>query len=62
MAGLFGGKSQSAPPPVTESVPLMPLPDDQAVKQAKKRSRASQAARKGRASTIFTDQQDMLGG
>jgi hypothetical protein len=62
MAGLFGGKSQSAAPPVTEPVPLMPLPDDQTVKKAKRKSLASQAARRGRASTIFTNEQDMLGG
>lgn len=38
------------PPP-----PPMPTPDDEAVKLAQRRSVATQRARRGRLSTIFTD-------
>lgn len=44
---------------------VMPVPDDQAVQQAKRRSIAAQMARRGRASTILTDSQssgETLGG
>lgn len=45
-----------APPeaPKPEPVKPMPAPDDAAVKRAKRRSIATQAARGGRASTVLT--------
>lgn len=50
-----------APAPAAPEV-AMPVPDDEAVRLAKKRSIASQRARRGRASTIFTDPNNLLGG
>lgn len=40
---------------VAEPKPVMPTPDDAAVKAAKKRSIALQLRQRGRASTILTD-------
>lgn len=40
---------------------VMPLPDDEKVKLARKRSLAQQMARGGRAATILTDTSDTLG-
>lgn len=51
MGSIFGGAKSPAPPPPT---PVMPLPDDEAVKGAKKKKLADMAARQGRASTILT--------
>ncbi len=49
--------------PVIAPVPVMPVVDDAAVQMAKKRSIAAQQQRRGRASTILTDQtNDPLGG
>ena len=61
--GALGGKKSSAPPPVVEKPLVMPEPDDDAVKMARRRSLASQSARQGRASTILSDdyQSETLG-
>ena len=51
--------------PALSTPTIMPVPDDQAVQQAKRRSIAAQMARRGRASTILTDGQssgETLGG
>lgn len=54
--------------PVAEPPKLMPVPDDEAAKLAKRRSLARQRARAGRASTILTQDtsvsspSDTLGG
>ena len=47
--------------PVVEPVTPMPLPDDAARKAAKRRSIATQQARRGRASTILTTNIDDTG-
>ena len=56
--GLLGGKlfggGKSAPAP-TQTPQVMPLPDDQAILDARKRSIAAQMKRGGRTSTILTD-------
>jgi len=56
--GLLGGKlfggGKSAPAP-TQGPQVMPLPDDQAILDARKRSIAAQMKRGGRTSTILTD-------
>lgn len=62
MGKLFGGSPAPAPAPVPEPEPVMPIPDDAAVNMAKKKSLASQKARRGRVSTIFTNDGDLLGG
>lgn len=68
LGSLFGGKESAPAPlpaPVIEKPPVMPVPDDQAVKTAKKRSLVDQMQRKGRQSTILTDgtdAADVLGG
>lgn len=55
---LFGGKKKAA----KDGGPIvMPLPDDEAVKLAKRRSIAAQMGRGGRSSTILSDG-DSLGG
>lgn len=60
---IFGG-GQSAPAPVqTPIIPeptVMPQPDDEASRRAKKRSLATQRARGGRTSTILSTE-DKLG-
>lgn len=48
--------------PVVEAQVVMPLPDDDAVQKAKKRSIASQMARRGRQSTILSQNEDAVGG
>jgi hypothetical protein len=65
-AGLFS--SDDAPPPpaptvAAEPVPVMPTPDDSAVKQAQRRSKLAQRRRSGRSSTILSDptESDTLG-
>lgn len=58
--GMFGGNKTPSPPPI-EKPPVMPLPDDEAAKKAKRRSIVEQQARSGRAATIFTND-DPLGG
>jgi hypothetical protein len=64
MTGMLGDKSSTQAPTMTPPT-VMPVPDDQAVQQAKRRSIAAQMARRGRASTILTDSQssgETLGG
>lgn len=60
--------SEEAPPPsapsvAAEPVPIMPTPDDAAVKQAQRRSKLAQRRRSGRSSTILSDptESDTLG-
>lgn len=54
----LGNKKQQAappaPPPVVEAPPPLPLPDDKAVQDAKRRSIAAQITRRGRQSTILS--------
>lgn len=45
-------KADQAPAP---PLPTIPLPDDEAIKRARRRSLAAQAGRTGRASTILSD-------
>lgn len=65
---LGGGKQQQPTQEAAPTVPTpitTPLPNDQAVQAAKKKSIAQQIASSGRASTIFTDTSggtDRLGG
>lgn len=40
---------------MAEPEPVMPLPDDEAARRARRRSIAGQMRRRGRASTILTD-------
>lgn len=59
MAGLFGGKAKTPPPPKPVR---QPTPDDPAMRQAAMRARADTMDRSGRLSTILTDQtQQTLG-
>lgn len=44
-----------SPPPAPVAEPVVPMPDPEASKQTKRRSAATQRARSGRASTIFSD-------
>jgi len=57
-------QSQSAPPaPAVPAPAVMPTPDDEAVKAAKRKSIAMQMSRSGRDSTILTPPGgDKLGG
>jgi hypothetical protein len=41
--------------PTVQQAPTMPLPDDQAVQNARRRSIQQQISRRGRASTILSD-------
>ncbi len=61
---LFGGADRpSLPqPPAVEAPPTMPTPDDKAVEAARKRSIAAQVARRGRQSTILSQNDDAVGG
>ena len=59
--GVGGEKAPApAPAPVVEKPPVMPTPDDEAIRQAKKKSIAAVVGRQGRASTILSDS-DTLG-
>jgi hypothetical protein len=49
-------------PPQPVVKPPVAMPDQDAIDADKKRSLADQLARRGRASTILTDQNDKLGG
>lgn len=51
-----------APTPAAEPQPAMPTPDDALVKAAKRKSIAEQRRRRGRASTLLTQNDDALGG
>lgn len=56
-SSLFGGGESTPPPipaPVVTPVTPIPLPDDQAVADAKRRSIAAQMQRSGRQSTLLT--------
>lgn len=55
-SSLFGGgdKPQAPPAPVLEPPTPMPMPDDEAVAAAKRRSIAAQMQRSGRQSTLLT--------
>lgn len=50
-------KAAKAKPPASglAPTPTMPVPDDQAIQQARRRSIVGQLARRGRASTILTE-------
>lgn len=57
---LFGGgdepETQPAPPaPKPEPVKVMPVPDDAAVKNARRRSIVANQKRRGRASTVLSE-------
>lgn len=54
VAGLFMNKQKSAPAPVIEKPAVMPTPDDESAKLAKRRSIAQQIGRSGRESTFLT--------
>lgn len=59
---IFGGGGQVYTPPPIPAPPVMPVPDDTAVKAAKRKSLAEQLRRRGRASTILSDEStDTLG-
>lgn len=62
MISSMGKKAPSAPTIAAPTV--MPAPDDEATKDAKRRSLAGQLQRKGRQSTILSDpvSSDLLGG
>lgn len=54
---LFGGADEPVPAPaapVLKPVTPMPLPDEDAIKRAKRRSIAGQMQRSGRQSTLLT--------
>lgn len=61
---ILGGREERPaipPPPVFEPPPVMPTSDDEAVKASKRRSIAGQVARRGRQSTILTQNEDAVG-
>ncbi len=68
MKALFQPDAQTTPPaatPTVEAPPVMPTPGDANSTAAKRAGIAAQIARRGRASTILTDQPqtgDALGG
>lgn len=57
---LLGGKKKKSAAPTGGPI-VMPLPDDEAVKRARKAAIAKQIGRGGRSSTILSDG-DSLGG
>lgn len=58
------GKKDSAPAPIVSKPTTMPTPDDAAAKAAKRRALAGATERRGRQSTILSDDTagDLLGG
>ena len=54
MASLFKSPRYPTRPVVAKKKTVMPLPDDDAVKKARKRSYAAQRRRSGRMSTILS--------
>ena len=60
---LSGGKDSPAPPTVSKPT-VMPSPDDDAMKLAKKKALAGQVQRRGRQSTVLESDTsgDLLGG
>lgn len=61
VVGAVAGKKK-AKPAVAEGPKVMPLADDNAVLQARKKSIAAQMQRSGRTSTMLTTDSDTLGG
>lgn len=59
--GILGLKKKKKPDEPEDGPKIMPLPDDEAVKQARKKSIAAQMQRGGRASTLLSDSSDTLG-
>jgi hypothetical protein len=57
---MFGKKKPAATPAPEQKPTVMPLADDEAVRQAKRKSIIQQRSRRGRESTILTG--DTLGG
>lgn len=64
LGSILGGGSRETPAPPKVSEPtVMPMADSEAVKQSKRKSIATQIARRGRASTILTNpDSETLGG
>lgn len=62
LGGAAALKSLTAKPPTMGAPKEMPMPDDKAAQAAKRRQMASMQTRSGRASTILSDQADVLGG
>lgn len=62
IGSLFGAGEPTviAPPPPLAPPPVMPTPDDRAVRDARRRSLAQQYMRRGRDSTVLS--QDYTGG
>ena len=58
MSGLFS-KPRIETPAAAAPTPVMPLPDDEAVRAAKKKSTQLQQRRKGRQSTILSETGDI---
>lgn len=54
MSGIFSKPKMPEAPAAPEPVKPMPVPDDAAMQDAKKRATQIQRRRKGRASTILT--------
>lgn len=64
LGGILGGGEKTPkalPPPPVEQPKAIPLESSAEVAAAKRKARAAQAARGGRASTVLSDQ-DSLGG
>ena len=59
---IWGGKKKPKETPAPVADPVMPTPDDDAIRQARRRSIIQQMGRRGRASTILTGDSDKLGG
>lgn len=59
MAGLFGGKAKTPPPPKAQR---MPVETDPSVQAAAMRNREDAMRRSGRMSTILTDQTGEVAG
>ncbi len=58
MGSIFG-KPKAPPPPAAPTI--MPTPDDEAIKAARKRKLAADMGRSGRLSTILSDTSETLG-
>lgn len=61
LLGIGGGKKEAAPA-AAPAEKVMPLPDDEAIKRAKKQAISRQMSRGGRSSTILSQSSDTLGG
>ena len=64
VAGVFGGGGDSAAPPSPSTPAVMPTPDDDATKAAKRKQLSALSQRRGRQSTILSEpvSSDLLGG